>query len=189
MAVQDDARETQLLQLFNLYVPPKRSRKDRHWIFGFYDRTGIDLQYCHYASPALMAPWIREKEDYVRPDSVLEHSAPKLLTHDVLAQILGEKDIYTLEDARRVWKKQWTTAEYREAQDRSGGYSPERMLGILQARCAYVIHRGATLNNPHISKGYFAGWRKITEDHAATLRELVRDYLASKADDTDDATA
>ncbi|MGY4768940.1 hypothetical protein ACXC9Q_18670 [Kribbella sp. CWNU-51] len=230
MPVQDDERERQLLQLFNLHVPPDRSRadidaylkmgdelipfelksttsgsvstvrdfgpdhiikwKDQHWIFGVYSPGGAELLYCLYASPADMAPWIRDKENYVRPDAILEHSASRLVTHGVLAEILGVKDSYTLDEAKWIMKRQWSAKQYKEAQDLPGGlYSPDRMLGILQARCAYVIRRGATLNNPHIEKSYFDGWPRIVEDHAATLRQMVSDYLASKAAPTDEATA
>jgi hypothetical protein len=50
---------------------------------------------------------------------------------------------------------------------------------VLRERCRYVIRRGATLNNPHIPAGHFAGWARITEDHAATLRQMVQSYLDS----------
>lgn len=228
VSVQDDARERELLQLFNLHVPPSRSRaetdafltrggeelafelksttkdsvstardfgpdhivkwKRRHWIFGFYDSDGRRLLHCHYASPADMAPWIKEKEHYSLPDVVLASSAAKLVDRSVLIEILGEKAVYTPQDAQWIMKRQWTVTEYREAQDVAGGYSPERMLAILQARCGYVIRRGATLNNPHIPASYFAGWKKITEDHAAQLRTLVDSYLSSSAAATDAAT-
>ena len=69
----------------------------------------------------------------------------------------------------------------RQPRDRPTGYSAQRMVKMLRERCQYVIRRGATLNNPHIPKNYFDGWERITEDHAARLRELVRDYLSASA--------
>jgi hypothetical protein len=162
--------------------------RGRHWLFGFYDRSGAELQYCCYGSPAAMAPWIEGKAAYVRPDQMLADMAPAQLGPAHLAAVLGAKDVYTPEDARALMKKQWSAAAYRDAQDLPGGYSQERMVEILRERCRYVILRGSTLNNPHIESGYFAGWERIVEDHAARLRELVRDYLTSAAA-TDDATA
>jgi hypothetical protein len=56
------------------------------------------------------------------------------------------------------------------------------MLALLQRRCAYVIRRGATLNNPHIPESYLSDrLQPITKDHAATVRRLVRDYLEKRA--------
>jgi hypothetical protein len=162
--------------------------RDKHWLFGFYDKSGTELRYCCYGSPAAMAPWIERKAAYVRPDQLLADMAPAFLGHGHLATVLGEKPVYTVTDARAVMKQQWSAALYKEAQDIPGGYSPARMVEILQERCRYVILRGSTLNNPHIEAGYFAGWERILEDHAARLRELVRDYLVS-ARASDDATA
>ncbi len=37
----------------------------KHWLFGFYQ--GEDVYY-KYGSPSMMAPWIEEKAEYIRPD-------------------------------------------------------------------------------------------------------------------------
>jgi hypothetical protein len=229
MPVQDDVRERELIQLFNLRVPKNRKRgdtdaylhigkqklpfelksttsssvstvrdfgadhiskwKDLHWIFGFYTKEGTELLYCHYASPAGMAPWIKKMEQYVWPDVVLAERASKHLSQDTLHEIFGIKDIYSREDAQRIMKQQWGAQEYESAQDLGSGYSEKRMVEILRKRCEYVIKRGATLNNPHIPKSHFKGSEKITEDHAERLRKMVRDYLAPSASKTDTATA
>ena len=219
MPVQDDVRERQMLDLFNLVVPPERRRHDtdaylrmndqefpfelksstggsvstvrdfgpdhiakwkgKHWLFGFYDVPGTTLQYCLYGSPAAMEPWISEKELYIWPDLVLADSVPAIAVSEALVHtILGEKDVYSMADARLIHKAQWSAAEYRDNQDiEGGGYSLGKMVEILRLRCEYVIRRGATLNNPHISAAYFAGWEQITQDHASTLRRMVREYL------------
>jgi hypothetical protein len=163
--------------------------RERHWLFGFYDQSGSELQYCCYGSPSRMAPWIENKASYIRPDQLLAEFAPSRLDESDLVAILGDKDVYSVEDARAIMKKQWSTAQYLQAEDCfGGGYSRTRMLEVLRARCRYVIMRGSTLNNPHIESGYFAAWERITEDHAATLRHMVRDYLDSAAA-TAEATA
>lgn len=217
MPVQDDAREIELVRLFNLTVPASRSRADddaflklgddvvpfelksttsgsistvrdfgpdhitkwkgKHWLFGFYDKSGAVLQYCCYGSPQAMAPWIESMELYVRPDVVLAEWAPRMVDLETVHAVLGEKPVYTRADAKRIHKKQWRDEQYAAAEDVHGGYSPTRMTEILQQRCSYVIRRGATLNNPHIPKGYFSGWERITEDHAARLRELVKESV------------
>lgn len=229
MPVQDDARETQMVQLFNLSVPEDRVRSDidahlnvdgrvinfelksttsgsvstvrdfgpdhirkwrddLHWIFAFYDGSGTRLQYCIYASPEDMEPWIADKERYVLPDTLLADSLPGLVSSEMVISILGAKDLYSMKDAQWVMKKQWRVSQYLEQQDLEGGYSLERMTEILQARARYVILRGATLNNPHIEARYFDRFERITEEPASKLRELVHGYL-SKASASVEATA
>jgi len=223
MPVQDDAREQQMVDLFNLSVPEDRRRDDidadleleeldtplpfelksttktsvstvrdfgpehiakwqnLHWLFAFYDTDGKKLRYCRYASPSDMAPWIAEKERYVLPDLVLAQRAPQLVTHDVLVQVLGDLQRYSTADAKSVMKNQWSAQQYRDNADLpDGGYSRDRMVHLLQERCGYVIRRGATLNNPHIPRGYLEKLTRIERDHAASLRQLVRTYLAAK---------
>lgn len=178
-----------------------------HWIFAFYETDGTTLKYCYYASPADMRDWIEDKERYIRPDMVLAEHATTLITDATLSAVLGDAADFSMADARLIMKNQWKAADYRDNADLEGQrYSRDRMVQLLQERLAYVIRRGATLNNPHIAERYFTerGLQKITEDHAATVRTLVRAYLESdapkatvdpavaaqaKAADTDTATA
>jgi len=225
MPVQDDAREQQMVLLFNLSVPEDRQRadidarlelqeleeslpfelksttgksvstvrdfgpqhiakwRDLHWLFAFYSPGGNRTpRYCSYASPADMAPWIAERERYIRPDLVLAERAPQQVTEQDLVQVLGEDlDVYTSADAKAVMKMQWSAEQYRDNADLpDGGYSRARMLQVLRERCGYVIRRGATLNNPHIPGAYLGRLERIERDHAATLRRLVRAYLETR---------
>lgn len=148
-----------------------------HWLFAFYGAGGQHLRHCYYASPADMADWITDRECYVRPDMVLAEWAPRLVTAETLQQVLGDAETFSLHDARLIMKNQWRLAEYHRQADLPGTrYSRERMIELLQRRCAYVIRRGATLNNPHIPEVYLTarGLQPIQRDHAARLRGLVR---------------
>lgn len=165
----------------------RKWRDDLHWIFAFYDKSGTRLQYCIYASPADMEPWIAQKERYIKPDLELAEHLPPKTTEQMVVDLLGQKDVYTLAEAKWILKNQWKASQYKEAQDVEGGYSLARMTEILRQRGRYVILRGSTLNNPHIEGGFFARFEKIETEHAARLRELVRDYLNTAP--TDDATA
>lgn len=156
----------------------------KHWLFGFYNKNGTELKYCLYASPQAMAQWISEKEAYIMSDYKLAELVPERLTIEDLYEIIGQKDVYTLADARSLLKsqKQYKTAQnYREKMDLSQGYSPERMLSLLKDRCRYLLERGSTLNNPHILASYFQGWEQITENHAQCLRKLVIEALQDNA--------
>lgn len=149
-----------------------------HWIFGFFTPDGENLRHCHYASPHDMRPWIEEKWEYVRPDWQLAEVLPNRLTQDDVVRIVGDKDAYTLEDARDVQKRQYTLDEYRDLMDLEEGYSPPQMLNILRERCRYLVERGATLNNPHIPASYFEDWEEIVDNHAIRIRDLVREALS-----------
>lgn len=227
--VQDDARERQMVQLFNLAVPEDRGRSDidahlnvdgrtvdfelksttggsvstvrdfgpdhirkwrnsLHWLFAFCDKSGSKLRYCLYASPKDMEPWIAEKERYMLPDLSLASALPGMVTDDMAVQILGEKPVYSLSDAEWIMKKQWRREDYLRHRDLDDGYSLKAIVAILNERARYVILRGATLNNPHIEAGFFNGFERITDEHAARLRQLVRAYLRS-ASATEQATA
>ncbi|OBF25512.1 hypothetical protein [Mycobacterium sp. ACS4331] len=226
MPAQDDARETQMVWMFNLSVPPDRRRADidayleldesadpipfelksttgnsvstvrdfgpehiekwahLHWLFAFYAKDATTLRHCYYASPADMADWIAEKKRYVRPDFVLAQRAPGRITDDDLTEVIGTGSDFSLADARRIMKNQWSAQQYRAGADLPGSrYSRAKMLELLQDRLSYVIRRGATLNNPHIPESYLIehGLTPITKDHALHLRDLVRGYLANRS--------
>lgn len=165
----------------------RKWRADLHWIFAFYEPNGSRLKYCIYASPADMEPWIAAKEEYVRPDLALAEALPQGVGPEVIVELLGEKPVYSRDDARWIMKRQWSDREYREFADLKDGYSLDRMTEILRLRGRYVILRGATLNNPHIERSFFENFERIDVEHAARLRELVRDYFSAAA--TDEATA
>jgi hypothetical protein len=150
-----------------------------HWIFGVYKEG--KLQYCLYGSPQAMKPWFDQMAAYIGPDVALAEHAPDFIKDSTLTAILGSARKFTLADARRLMKNQYSAADYAAAADLPGGeYSRAAMLDMLRKRCEYVIRRGSTLNNPHIPASYFADWEQITEDHAARLRELVVDALVPR---------
>ncbi|UZE23943.1 hypothetical protein LOY67_00570 [Pseudomonas sp. B21-056] len=151
--------------------------KGKHWLIGFFHAGN---NFYMYGSPCAMSPWISSKEEYIAPDIKLAALAASKLTLADLINTLGEKDIYSISDAQLLQKKQYTVSKYRELMDRENGYSPNRMLEILQARTTYLMTRGSTLNNPHIPLSYFEGWIRIEDNHANQLRALVATYLAEK---------
>ena len=217
MAVQDDRRELEQVELFELEIPPERSRSDtdaileingfvvnfelksttkdsvttvrdfgmdhirkwenKHWLFGYYKPSGNALMYTRYASPTMMAPWIESKRRYIETDFRLAGLAAARVELEDLYRLVGQKDVYTLDDAIALHKKQLTVAQYRNLFDTPDGYSPKQMLEILKLRCQYVVERGSTLNNPKVPKTVLEGFPKITQDHAETLRDLVNQAL------------
>lgn len=156
----------------------------KHWLIGFYSANKV--KYYKYGSPKMMEPWISKMEQYVSPDFKLASIASSHIELADLFQILGEKDIYTYQDANSIHKRQYTKNKYIQLMDiftesrktpKPIGYSKERMLSILQDRTMYLVERGSTLNNPHIAGSYFDGWEEIKSDFANRLRELVIEAL------------
>ncbi len=149
--------------------------KGKHWLIGFFHKGN---NYYLYGSPCAMEPWIKSKESYIAPDIKLASLTASNLSLKDLFDTLGEKTKYTLEDAKSLQKKQYSTAQYYSLMDLENGYSQEAMLTILRNRTTYLMTRGSTLNNPHIPPSYFDGWVKIEKNHAEELRALVSSYLS-----------
>ena len=131
--------------------------KGKHWLIGFYDSDGRRINRCLYGSPLAMEPWIKAMEEYIAPDIALAECVPSLVTEQMLFDIVGENDIYSLKDAFSIQKRQLAASEYRARMDLPEGFSQAAMLQLLRERCEYLIERGATLNNPHINAEYFSG--------------------------------
>lgn len=148
--------------------------RGKHWIMAFFDSGS--LKYCRYGSPNAMEPWITEKWDYIKADFEMAKHVPAHVTLDTMFEIMGRKGAYTKADARKLHKNQMSAAQYEQYMDLPEGYSPGRMLEIFQDRARYVIERGSTLNNPHISSVYLNSWPIIEEDHASELRRLVMEW-------------
>ena len=217
MAVQDDRREKELIQLIGLRGGSSRSGVDaffdfsakgvkyatpielksttsrsvstardvglghierwrqRVWVFGFYDRAGIRLERVLALGPQEMEPWIGQIERYIGPDIAIGERVAMRLSIDDLHVICGEKEVYRLEDARSLHKRQWTKERYVDEMDVEGGYSAERMLKILKLRAKYLNARGATLNNPHIPSAYWSPFDlRLTSGGDVALKPAIR---------------
>lgn len=148
---------------------------NKHWIVAFFD--GTEPLRCRYGSPAAMAPWVSRIWKYIKDDFEMAKLVPGLITADTMASVIGKKDVYTLADAKRLHKSQYTTREYNSFMDIPLGYSTDRMLEIFRERAKYVIERGSTLNNPHIPYRFFSTWPEISSDYAVSLRDLVKAWI------------
>ena len=126
-----------------------------------------------------MAPWIEDRRKYIESDFRIAEIAPQRLVIEDLYRLLGKQEVYSLDQAQRLHKKQLSAKEYRKFQDSETGISEKMMLNLLRMRCEYVIRRGSTLNNPHIPKAVLDKFPMITSDHAVELRRLVNQALKS----------
>lgn len=159
--------------------------RQKLWVVGFYRAAprGPELVDTLCLTPGDMEPWIAEIEAKIRPDYEIARRASRLLTLDDLYAICGEKTAYGIEDAKRLHKSQWSAEQYKAAADMTVGrtkmISPDRMLEILKLRAQYIAERGATLNNPHITKKFLDTFAtaRLTANQAAAIREIAGRYI------------
>jgi hypothetical protein len=166
------------------------------FVIGFYSREARrpELERALCLTPVDMEPWIASIEAKILIDFKIAQRASRKLELNDLFDVCGRKDTYSLDDAKRLHKQQWTAEEYAAALDTMEGaqrrISQQRMLEILQLRSRYIAERGATLNNPHITKAHldaFAGSdREVAAPNwASAIRDIatafVREFPAHTA--------
>jgi hypothetical protein len=204
MSVQDDAREQELCNRFNLNWDPSHERggcdasyrvevDGRQWdlqvevksttrdsvstardvsmshiakwrrmffVIGYYRRgvnRAVQIQHALCLTPGDMEPWIADLESRIATDFRLaEVLTSRTLALADLFAVCTEKPAYSLADAKQLHKQQWSAAQYAAARDirvgRRSMISQTGMLELLRLRSKYIADRGATLNNPHITK-------------------------------------
>lgn len=160
------------------------------FVIGFYSKEARrpELQDCLCLTPLDMEPWIASIEAKILIDFKLALLASRRLEPVDLFEICGKAQTYTLKDAKRLHKQQWSSEQYAAAQDiEIGGqrrFSQAKMLEILRLRSKYIAERGATLNNPHITKTHlasFIGSDRVVEgpNWAMGVRKIAIDFVRS----------
>ena len=163
------------------------------FVIGFYSREARrpELQRCLCLTPIDMEPWIASVESKILIDYRLAARASHNLTPTDLFEVVGEQATYSIEDAKRLHKQQWTAAQYEQALDTEENGIPRisqaRMLEILQLRARYIAERGATLNNPHITSTHlqpFLTSNRLVQNNgwAAQIRQLAQEFVREHPD-------
>ena len=167
--------------------------RSKLFVIGFYSRVAgrPELQRCLCLTPLDMEPWIASVEAKIQLDFNLAQRASRRLTLGDLFDVCGMQDTYSLSDAKRLHKHQWTAAQYAAAADTEVSGQPRisqsQMLQILQLRAQYIAERGATLNNPHITGSHLAGFANTDRvvgrpNWAAGIRQLASDFVRRHPD-------
>jgi hypothetical protein len=157
------------------------------FVVGFYSREARrpELQRALCLTPIDMEPWIASVEAKIRVDFKIAALASHRIELADLFEVCGERSSYTIGDAKRLHKQQWTAAQYAAVQDIDEGGEPRisqaSMLDILRLRSRYIAERGATLNNPHITKAHldaFAGTDRVAAapNWATAIRRVAADF-------------
>lgn len=157
------------------------------FVIGFYSKEARrpELQRCLCLTPLDMEPWIASIESKILIDFSLAQRASRRLILDDLFEVCGEQETYSLQDAKRLHKQQWTAEQYAAALDTEvagqSRISRVKMLEILQLRSRYIAERGATLNNPHVTKAHldkFMGTNREVAgpNWASAVRLIATDF-------------
>ena len=169
-----------------------RKWRRKLFVIGFYSKTPgrPELQRCICLTPVDMEPWIASIESKILIDFKLAKAASRNLDLTDLFEVCGERESYSLQDAKRLHKNQWTAAQYEQAMDVTGTHktlrmSPAKMLEILKLRAKYIAERGATLNNPHITKAHLENYRNTDREFSGSnwaqkIRALVKKFIVSE---------
>jgi hypothetical protein len=159
------------------------------FVFGFYSkvRGRPELQRCLCLTPIDMEPWLAGKEAQMLIDFRLAARVPQNLQLDDLFAVCGEQDTYSMQDAKRLHKLQYTALQYQAACDVMEGSVPRisqaRMLEILKERALYIAERGSTVNNPHITKTFLRGFLETDREVvgrtncAARLKSIAERFV------------
>ena len=158
------------------------------FVIGFYSRTAgrPEIQRSLCLTPLDMEPWIALIEARIAIDFRLAHLASRNLELADLFEVFGQQDTYSVTDAKRLHKQQWSAKQYANALDTQIGserrISRAGMLDILRLRAKYIAERGATLNNPHITKAHFdtfAGTNRVPKKNnwANAIRAIAEEFV------------
>jgi hypothetical protein len=168
-----------------------RKWRSHFWIIGFYTKTrDPDLLRTLCLTPEDIEPWVASIEEKILPDFSLANRAARRLEMEDLFEICGKKEHYTIDDLKKLYKQQWSKAQYQASLDIEVNgtkvISKEGMLSVLKLRSSYISQRGATLNNPHVTSNFLKSFtgtdRSINEDWALKLRQVAKEYLQGNPD-------
>jgi hypothetical protein len=157
------------------------------FVVGFYSREARrpELQRALCLTPLDMEPWIASVAAKILPDFKIAARASRRLELDDLFDVCGESASYAIDDAKRLHKQQWTADQYLAAADIAAGgqrrLSQQALLAVLRLRSRYIAERGATLNNPHITKAHldtFADTDRVVAapNWAPAIRRIATDF-------------
>lgn len=176
--------------------------RNKFFIIGFYtkDAKRPELMSSLCLTPDDMEPWIASIEKKISIDFQIASLASKRIQlsdmHEI-CQTIDPKEkntSYSIEEeksnsysiavAKSIHKQQWSAEQYKASLDTvvegKKKISVERMLRIVQLRAQYIAERGATLNNPHITKSHLAKfWNTDRVVSAPNWAQGVKDIAAA----------
>lgn len=136
-----------------------KSWRGKHILASFYDASGQEIQWSLLIPSVELDRWLNSQMEYVELDLAIIKSLDDVISDDSLDKIRGSvfpnKNYYTLDDLKRLLKKQIDDTQYDGYIDTALNYVSESSMNrALKERVHYLISRGVTRNNPHINKTF-----------------------------------
>jgi hypothetical protein len=100
---------------------------EMHWIIGFYKGKAKRPDYCQYLTPDDMREWTDRIWEYVKVDYAFADIAASRIDISDLHALVGEKNKYSLRDAKRIQKNQYSADEYIAKMDFHEGVSEQQL--------------------------------------------------------------
>jgi len=132
------------------------------WLVGFYIEVNneLSLSELYHFGPGDL-DWFKEKISYIEADYVLLDLISQSVDDSFVTRIFGDDDEFDVKIVKKFLKQQkmYPSGErlkvgmIQEMADLpSGIFSRSAMVQVVKERAKYLVHRGGTLNNPHIPK-------------------------------------
>jgi hypothetical protein len=161
--------------------------RTKHVLGSFYDKGGNAILWSLLIPNLFLNEWLDEQVEYIRCDveiiEVLSSEVTSEMAQKVIRSIFGERESFTEEDLKKVLKRQITSGEY--SQYLSSGPNAEKLCSLdsmekaIRSRTQYLLNRGTSRNNPHISDGWIK--RIIERDSRLRLDHPPGDYQRPKS--------
>lgn len=160
--------------------------RSKHVLGSFYDKGGNTIRWSLLIPNVILKEWLDEQAAYIHCDISILESLVEEVSQEMVRQIrisvFGEKEHYTLQELKRLLKQQINKEAYLEfldvEMDGERLCSPGQMDFAIIQRTKYLLNRGTSRNNPHISDGWI---RKIIErDARLRLSHPEGDYSKPK---------
>ena len=158
----------------------------KHVLGSFYDKGGNTIRWSILIPNCILNEWLDEQVEYIKCDISILESLGEEVSHEMAREIrsnlFGIKEHYTLADLKRLLKQQVGKERYLKfldlLVDGEQVCSPAQMDMAIILRTRYLLNRGTSRNNPHISDGWI---KKIIErDPRLKLDHPQGDFLSPK---------
>ena len=156
--------------------------RKQHILGSFYDSGGNEIQRSIFIPNVLLNKWLDEQTEYIAHDLAILDTIRSLLrssdaVQNIKNEIFGDDRFYNFSDVKRLMKQQYSKSDYDKISKRVGNkivVSNDNMNDAIMDRIEYLLNRGTTRNNPHISKTFISS--VVTYDKNLELVHDQGDY-------------
>lgn len=160
--------------------------RSKHILGSFYDKGGNNIIWSILIPNAFLNMWLDAQLEYIRCDIIILEAIGDCITEEITKRLrvamFGEKELYSEEDLKSLLKQQIRRSDYREFLDKDDNgemkCSGKNVDAAIRLRTQYLLNRGTSRNNPHISSTWINAI--IEKDSRLRLDHPHGDYLRPK---------